>query len=61
MFVYKNIDAIEKLFASLVRPHLEYANTVWHPRYKKDVEIIHWIQEIFYSDEQVNIQRALLV
>jgi len=41
MFVYKNIDAIEKLFASLVRPHLEYANTVWHPRYKKDVEIIH--------------------
>jgi len=38
--VYKDTDVIKKLFTALVRPHLEYANTVWHPRFKKDVEQI---------------------
>jgi len=39
-FIYKDIDDIKKLFTALVRPHLEYANTACHPRYKKDVKII---------------------
>jgi len=43
-FVYKNTDVIKKLFTALVRPHLEYANTVWHPRYNKDVEAIEKVQ-----------------
>jgi len=30
--LYKDIDIIKKLFTALVRPHLEYANTVWCPR-----------------------------
>ena len=29
-------DTIPTLFKALVRPHLEYANSVWSPRYKKD-------------------------
>jgi len=37
-FIYKDIDVTKKLFIALVRPHLEYANTAWCPRYKKDVE-----------------------
>ena len=32
------------LFKRLVRPHLEYSNVVWSPRYKKDVEIIENVQ-----------------
>jgi len=42
-FVYKNTD-IKKLFTPMVQPNLEYANTVWHPRYKKDVKIIEKVQ-----------------
>jgi len=37
-FVYNDTDVINKLFTALVRPHLEYANMVWYPRFKKDVE-----------------------
>jgi len=43
-FVYKDTDVIKKLFTALVRPHLEYANTVWYPRLKKDVEQIEKVQ-----------------
>jgi len=31
-FVYKDSDVIKKLFTALLRPHLEYGNTVWCPR-----------------------------
>ena len=34
-FVYKDTDIIKKLFTALVKPHLEYANTEWSPKYKK--------------------------
>lgn len=27
---------IPKLFNALVRPHLEYGNVIWHPRFRKD-------------------------
>ncbi len=32
------------LFKALVRPHLEYANAVWHPVLKKDIEIVEKVQ-----------------
>jgi len=48
------------MFTSLVRPYLEYANTVWCPRYKKDLEqtekvqqrstkLIHTVQDMPYQ------------
>jgi len=35
-FVHRDSDIIKRLFTALVRPHLEYANAVCHPRFKKD-------------------------
>jgi hypothetical protein len=32
--VYFDRDTLKLLYCSLVRPHLEYANVVWHPQYK---------------------------
>jgi len=33
-----------RLFTALVRPHLKYANSVWHRRFKKDVEQLEKVQ-----------------
>ena len=32
------------LFTSLVRPHLEYGNVVWHPYLKRDIELLEGVQ-----------------
>ena len=39
-----NSDTFKKLFVSLVRPHVEYANSVWSPYLKKDVISIENVQ-----------------
>ena len=43
-FVCSNSKIIKRLFIALVRPHLEYANSLWQPRFKKDVEQIEKVQ-----------------
>ena len=43
-FVYRYTEIIKRLFTALVRPHVEYANSVWHPRFKKDVEQLEKVQ-----------------
>jgi len=43
-FVYRGTEIIKRLFIALVRPHPEYANSVWHPRFKKDVEQLEKVQ-----------------
>jgi len=43
-FVYRDTEIIKRLFTAPVRPHLEYANSVWHPRFKKDVEQLEKVQ-----------------
>ena len=43
-FVYRDSETIKRLFIALVRPHLRYANSVWHPKFKKDVEQIEKFQ-----------------
>ena len=45
-FVYRYSEIIERLFIALVRPHLKYANSVWHPRFKKDMEQIEKVQRL---------------
>jgi len=35
---------MKQLFISIVRPHLEYANVVWHPYLKKDIDLLESVQ-----------------
>ena len=37
-------DTLPRLFTTLVRPHLEYGNIIWHPRYRIDKIQIEKIQ-----------------
>ena len=39
-FIYMDKNTFINLYKSLVRPHLEYANSVWSPYKKGDVEAI---------------------
>ena len=34
---------IRLLFIALIRPHLEFANSVWSPRYQKDKDLIEGV------------------
>ena len=42
--VYFDRDTLKLLYCSLVRPHLEYANVVWHPQYKKHIKLLEGVQ-----------------
>ena len=44
-FVYLSCDILKKLFTGIVRPSLEYGNVVWHPRFKKDIELLERVQQ----------------
>ena len=37
-YTYIDGGSLVKLFTALVRPHLEYANAVWYPAYKKGLD-----------------------
>ena len=43
-FSYLNETTLLQLYTSLVRPHLEYANPVWSPRYIRDINSIENVQ-----------------
>ena len=43
-FTFKEKQTIRPLYVSLVRPLLEYGNTIWAPLYKKDCLTIEKIQ-----------------
>ena len=44
-FTYLDIDTFNKLYKSLVRPHLEYANPVWSPSLKKNIIALENVQK----------------
>jgi len=35
---------MKQLYTVMVRPHLEYGNVVWHPQFKKDMELLEAVQ-----------------
>ena len=43
-FMYMDSDLMKRLFTSVVRPHLEFANIVWHPYLKKDIDLLEQVQ-----------------
>ena len=43
-FTHMDCHLMKMLFTSLVRPHLEYGNVVWHPCYLRDIELIESVQ-----------------
>jgi hypothetical protein len=36
---------MKQLHTSLMRPHLEYGNVIWHPQYKKDMMMFEGDQQ----------------
>jgi hypothetical protein len=44
IYPYKCIQVIVTLYKSLVRPHLEYANSVWSPLLERDSDALEAIQ-----------------
>jgi hypothetical protein len=43
-FEFLDSDVFTRLYKALVRPHLEYANCVWNPVLKRDIETLERVQ-----------------
>jgi ribonucleases P/MRP protein subunit RPP40 len=43
-FTYMDGELMKQLYTSIVRPHIEYGNVVWHPYLRKDIEMIEAVQ-----------------
>ena len=44
-FLNVSRKSFRKLYKTLIRPHLEYGNIVWNPRFRKDIEAIERAQK----------------
>ena len=44
-FMYLDHQTLKLLYTSLVRPHLEYAVSIWSSWYKTDIKILERIQK----------------
>lgn len=36
--------SLSTLYKSIIRPHLEYGNVIWHPKYKSDEDLLESVQ-----------------
>ena len=43
-YTYLDGESLVKLYAALIHLHLEYANAVWYPVYKKDSSLLENVQ-----------------
>ena len=43
-FSYLDGDTFKKLYSSFVRPHLEYANSIWSPHLRKHIKMLENVQ-----------------
>ena len=44
-FVCREVDVWKTMYVSLVRPHLEYAVSVWKPRLRRDIDALERVQK----------------
>lgn len=44
-FCYLDRFTFLKLYTSLVRPHIEYGNTIWYPHLRKDIDSVEKVQK----------------
>ena len=44
---YKSSDIMLPLYKAFIRPILEYANPVWHPHLRKDIDLLESVQRLF--------------
>jgi ribonuclease P/MRP protein subunit RPP40 len=43
-FTYMDAQLMKQLFTTMVRPHLEYGNVVWHPYLRQEIDMIEAVQ-----------------
>ena len=48
-FIYMNKTTFILLYKAMVRPHLEYANAVWCPYKKGDIELVEKVKKKLQS------------
>ena len=46
LFLHITSKSFSKLYKTLIRPHLEYGNVIWSPRYKRDIEAIEMAKNV---------------
>ena len=44
-FIYMDSKTFIMIYKALVRPHVEYANSIWSPYKKGDIEAIEKVQK----------------
>ena len=44
-FMFMDRDTLVQLYKAMVRPHLEYGNTIWSPRFKEDIKSLEKVQK----------------
>ena len=62
-FIHMDSRTFIMLYKALVRPHVEYANSIWSPYKKGDIEAIEKVQKSYkISDitQKVTIQRTFI-
>ena len=43
-FNYLDLSTVKLLYICMIPPHLEYGNVIWHPRFKKDMNLLENVQ-----------------
>ena len=43
-FTYLDSESMKHLFVTIVRPHLEFGNVAWSPRFNKEIDLIEKVQ-----------------